>query len=82
MAWERRGNQEYLYRKKRVGKRVISIYTGASRPAADSDVPLSERVLARLKRIDEWLPARPPEPRQPEPSEPAYPEGISDDRQQ
>ena len=29
MAWEKRGNREYYYRKRRVGRRVVSEYVGA-----------------------------------------------------
>lgn len=28
MGWELRGNQRYYYRKRRIGKRVVSIYVG------------------------------------------------------
>jgi len=28
MGWERRGNQTYFYRKRRIGKRVVSQYIG------------------------------------------------------
>ena len=28
MAWEKRGNKRYYYRKKRIGKRVASVYFG------------------------------------------------------
>jgi len=28
MGWEKRGNREYLYRKRRIGRRVVSEYVG------------------------------------------------------
>ena len=33
MGWEKRGNNKYYYRKKREGKRVISIYFGKGEKA-------------------------------------------------
>ena len=33
MAWEARGNKSYYYRKRRIGRRVVSEYVGSSETA-------------------------------------------------
>lgn len=50
MAWEKRGNKKYYYRKRRVGKKVISEYIGAD-PAAEKIALMDER--ERRKRMEE-----------------------------
>lgn len=50
MAWEYRGKKRYYYQKKRVGKKVISVYVGTG-PEAERTAREDE--LARQKRKDE-----------------------------
>jgi len=48
MAWENRGNNRYYYRKRRIGRRVVSEYIGAGLLAemqAEQDVQGRERLL-------------------------------------
>lgn len=53
MGWENRGNRKYYYRKKRVGRRVVSEYMGtefsASLLSAQDDETRGERHLARVR---------------------------------
>lgn len=46
MGWETRGNKKYYYRKKRVGKKVISEYIGAG---PDAEIIAREDQLERQK---------------------------------
>ena len=50
MGWEKRGNNKYYYRKKRVGNKVFSEYIGAG-PAAEKIA--QEDKLERQNRKDE-----------------------------
>ncbi len=43
MAWEARGNNSYYYRKRRIGRRVVSAYVGSSETAG---------LIARLDALD------------------------------
>ena len=61
MAWEKRGNKKYYYRKQRVGKKVISEYIGAG-PNAEKIAREDElqrrigrklRIQASIRRIAE-----------------------------
>ena len=47
MAWERRGNGLYYYRKRRKGKRVVSEYVGAGEHGAAA---AARDTLARAER--------------------------------
>lgn len=49
MAFERRRNKSYYYRKRRVGKRVISEYVGPDGVGALAEV-LTERAKAEAER--------------------------------
>lgn len=46
MGWEYRGNRKYYYRKRRVGKKVLSEYIGAG-PEAEKIVQEDERVKSQ-----------------------------------
>jgi hypothetical protein len=52
MGWENRGNKYYYYRKKRIGKKVISEYIGfgpdAEKIAREDDLAKRKREKARL----------------------------------
>ena len=54
MGWERRGNRHYFYRKRRVGKRVVSEYIGAGEAAeaiaAAVEAARASRQLRREER--------------------------------
>ena len=55
MGWEKRGNKKYYYRKKRVGKKVVSEYVGSG-PAAEKIA--FEDEMERQKQKEErnaWL---------------------------
>lgn len=49
MGWEYRGNNKYYYRKKRVGKKVVSEYIGAG-PAAEKIAQEDEVERRKRKR--------------------------------
>jgi Tfp pilus assembly PilM family ATPase len=44
MAWEARGNNSYYYRKRRIGRRVVSAYVGSSETAG---------LIARMDVLDQ-----------------------------
>lgn len=55
MGWEKRGNQYYYYRKKRVGKKVISEDYGAG-PVAEKIAQEDELVRQKRKNDQQaWL---------------------------
>lgn len=61
MGWEQRGNGNYYYRKKRVGKRVVSEYVGGGYAAeliskiegVDKDEKDWKRWQARKRKADD-----------------------------
>src|SRR5215813_11548754 len=50
MGIERRGNQAYFYRKKRFGRRVVSVYAGSGEGAL---LEASAREEDRLRRLEQ-----------------------------
>jgi len=53
MGWERRGNRLYYYRKRRVGRRVVSGYMGASEFAeVVATLDQYDRLQRELERFD------------------------------
>jgi len=55
MGWERRGNNQYYYKKEREGSRVKSVYVGCGEIAhmvseIQSGAPLLDELLAQSNR--------------------------------
>ena len=55
MGWEKRGNRKYYYRKKRIGKKVISEYVGSG-PAAEKIAKEDELIQRKRKEEQQaWV---------------------------
>lgn len=54
MAWERRRNKKYYYRKRRIGDRVVSEYVGVG-PVAEAAATLDELTRQAQEEIREVL---------------------------
>jgi hypothetical protein len=56
MAWETRRNKKYFYRKKRIGKKVVSVYVGKYEPSPSvrrehiQDIPEVDRDFLETER--------------------------------
>ena len=54
MGWERRGNGQYYYRKKRINGRVVSLYIGGGEFAAASQVLDQSESASKALEIAAW----------------------------